>query len=80
MNPLREQGHSVSSTSGRLGAGRRSWHRFVIIDASRDADAVAEDIAVEVLPRIRDAGLVESGACDGRCRAALQSGQSALRA
>ena len=33
-------------------------HRFVIIDASRDADAVAEDIAGEVLPRIRDAGLV----------------------
>ena len=33
-------------------------HRFVIIDASRDADAVAEDIAGEVLPRLRDAGLV----------------------
>ena len=31
--------------------------RFVVIDASRDTEAVAEDVAGHVLPRLRQAGL-----------------------
>ena len=34
------------------------WERFVVIDAARDADDVAEDIANAVMPRLRTSGLV----------------------